>query len=167
MLGVCFCRVWSDTPSRERLCAAVWFPSRPVICFLSAHKEDIKWAHSRQMSDRRAHRWWQTQKKKKANPQNYSQPLSRLLCSLFFSPTSRLAGGLSGVSGPGVTHHERGCQHQVVPLITGLLLSLLGVPALSLITRCIYSSHAPLDFLQMHSLDSSRVCSQMSSILSV
>lgn len=53
------------------------------FCFLSAHKEDIKWAHSRQMSDRRAHCWWQTQKK--ANPQNYSQPLSRLLCNLFFS----------------------------------------------------------------------------------
>lgn len=35
------------------------------------------------MSDRRAHRWWQTGKK--ANPQNYSEPLSRLLCSRIFS----------------------------------------------------------------------------------
>lgn len=66
------------------------------------------------------------------------------------------------MSGPGVTHHERGCQHQAVPLITGLLLSRLGVPVLSLITRCIYSGYALLDFLQMHS---NRVCSQMSSIL--
>lgn len=48
--------------------------------------------------------------------------------------------------GGGVTHHERGCQHQVVPLITGLLLSGLGVPVLSLITRCIYSGYAALHF---------------------
>ncbi|XP_055362219.1 ephrin type-A receptor 7 isoform X2 [Betta splendens] len=78
----------------------------------------------------------------------------------------RLAGGLSGVSGPSVTHHEYGCQHQAVPLITGLLLSQrLGIPGLSLITRCIYSGYALLDFLQIHSIDSSRVCSQMSSVL--
>lgn len=69
------------------------------------------------------------------------------------------------MSGSGVTHHERGCQHQVVPLITGLLLSRLGVPVLSFITRCIYSGYAPLDFLLMHSVGSNQVCSQMSSIL--
>lgn len=57
----------------------------------------------------------------------------------------------------GVTHHECGCQHQVVPLITELPLSRLGVPVLSLITRCIYSGNALLDFPQMHSVDTKPV----------
>lgn len=69
----------------------------------------------------------------KANRQNYSEPLSRLLCSCVFSlsPTCRLAGGLSEVSGPGITHHDHSCQHQVVPLIIGLLQNRLGVSSLS------------------------------------
>lgn len=118
--------VWSDTPSHKRLCVAVWLPSHPVIWFLS---DDIKKTSSELTADR-----WvieeltaddRQEKKKKANPQNYREPRRRLLCrSCFFfslSTTCLLAWGLSGVSGPGVTHHEPSCWHQVVPLITGLL----------------------------------------------
>lgn len=71
------------------------------------------------------------------------------------------------MSGLSVSHHEHGCQHQAVPLITGLLLSQLGIPVLSLITRCIYSGYAWLDFLQIYSIDSNQACSQMHFILPV
>lgn len=95
--------VWSDTPSHERSRSAVWLPSRPVIAFCLRIKKTSseliadRWVIEELTADDR-------HKKKipKANPQNYSQPLSRLLCNLFFSPTCRLAGGLSGVSGSGL-----------------------------------------------------------------
>lgn len=102
---------------------------------------------------------------KKANPQNYSQPLSRLLCNLFFffflphavwleACLECLAWWLLITSAP--------ASIRPFPLITGLLLSWLGVPVLSLITRCIYSGYALLYVQQMHAIVSNRMPFKMS-----
>lgn len=55
------------------------------LSFLSAHKEDIIWAHSRQMSDRRAHRWWQTQKSQSLKLQSATKQAFVQSFFIFFS----------------------------------------------------------------------------------
>ena len=104
---------------------------------------------------------------KKANPKNYSQSVSRLLCNLFFFPSHAvwleaclecLARGRGGLL---ITSRLPASSR---PLDYRLLLLLLSVPLLSRITRCMYSS-AALRFLQMHSADSNCVRGQISSLL--
>lgn len=53
------------------------------------------------------------------------------------------------MSGPGVTHHEHSCQHQAVPVITGLLLSRWAFLSYPLSPGAFTpAGRAPLRFLQ-------------------